>query len=154
MTYAVIRVRGTVNVKPDIKDTMKILRLNQVNHCVFLQKTDSHQGMLQKIKDYVTWGEISPETLAKIIIRRGKLKGNEKLSDSYIKKNSDFKSLMSFAKAVSKGETRYCDLKNVKPLIRLHPPRKGYEGVKRSFRAGGALGYRGSDINDLIERMI
>ena len=71
MTYAVIRVRGSVNVREDIKDTLKMLRLNRVNHLVFLPENDSYAGMLQKVKDYVTWGEIKPETLAKIIIRRG-----------------------------------------------------------------------------------
>jgi large subunit ribosomal protein L30 len=42
----------------------------------------------------------------------------------------------------------------VKPVLRLHPPIKGYEGVKRSFSEGGALGYRGKEIEKLIQRMI
>jgi large subunit ribosomal protein L30 len=89
-----------------------------------------------------------------MIIHRGKLVGDKKLSDKYLKENSDFKSIMSFAKAISTGETKYSDLKDIKPIIRLHPPRKGYEGIKRSFQVGGALGYRGDEINTLIDRMI
>jgi large subunit ribosomal protein L30 len=111
-------------------------------------------GMINKVKDYVTWGEIKPDTLAKMIIYRGKLMGDKPLSDKYIKSHSDFKSIMSFAKAVSQGMARYQDIKDIKPVIRLHPPKKGFEGVKRSFKAGGALGYRGENINDLIDRMI
>ena len=154
MTYAVIRIRGTVNVRTDIKDTLMMLRLNRVNHCVLLPETDSYSGMLQKVKDYVTWGEIAPETLAKMIIHRGRLIGDKKISDKYIKANTEYKSLMSFAKAVASGETRFQDLKEIKPVVRLHPPKKGYEGVKRSYKVGGALGYRGKEINELIERMI
>ncbi len=154
MTYAVIRVRGTVNVKSDIKDTLKILRLNRVNHCVLLPKSKSYSGMLQKVKDYVTWGEIMPETLAKMILYRGRLMGDKKISDRYIKANTKYKSIMSFAKAVSQEEAKYQDLKDIKPVIRLHPPRKGYEGIKRSYKSGGALGYRGEDINEIIGRMI
>ena len=154
MTYVVVRVRGSVNVKSDILDTMKMLRLNKVNHCVIIPESETYLGMLQKVKDYVTWGEIKPEVLAKMIIHRGKLVGDIKITDSFIKSNSDFKSIMSFSKAVTSGETRYQDLKDIKPVIRLHPPRKGYEGVKRSFRVGGALGYRGDKINTLIDRMI
>ncbi|MEE9150637.1 MAG: 50S ribosomal protein L30 [Thermoplasmata archaeon] len=154
MTYAVIRVRGTVNVKPDIKDTLKILRLNRVNHCVLLPKSKSYSGMLQKVKDYVTWGEIMPETLAKMILHRGRLMGDKKISDRYIKANTNYKSIMSFAKAVSQEEAKYQDIKDIKPVIRLHPPRKGYEGIKRSYKSGGALGYRGEDINEIIGRMI
>ncbi|MCK5561102.1 MAG: 50S ribosomal protein L30, partial [Thermoplasmata archaeon] len=41
-----------------------------------------------------------------------------------------------------------------KPIIRLHPPRKGYEGIKRAYTVGGALGYRGKKINELLARMI
>ncbi|UCE75162.1 MAG: 50S ribosomal protein L30 [Methanomassiliicoccales archaeon] len=154
MTYAVIRVRGSVNVTSEIKDTLNMLRLNRVNHCVILPETKSYLGMLQKVKDYVTWGEIKPETLAKLLIRRGKRVGNNKITDSFIKKNTKYKSVMSFAKAISKGEAKFKDLKDLKATIRLHPPRKGYEGVKRSYKAGGALGYRGADINALIERMV
>ena len=33
MTWAVIRVRGEVNVKPKIRETMRLLRLNRGNHC-------------------------------------------------------------------------------------------------------------------------
>ena len=35
-----------------------------------------------------------------------------------------------------------------------YPPLKGYEGNKRSWKNGGALGYRGEAINDLISRML
>ncbi len=38
MVYAVIRVRGTVNIKPDIKKTMQLLRLTRANHCVLLEE--------------------------------------------------------------------------------------------------------------------
>jgi len=43
-----------------------------------------------------------------------------------------------------------------KKFFRLQPPRKGFgrKGTKRMFSAGGALGYRGEKINDLITRMI
>ncbi len=61
---------------------------------------------------------------------------------------------MAYAKALAKEEVEYKDLKNIKPVIRLHPPRKGYEGLKRSYSEGGALGYRGRDIDALIDRML
>jgi large subunit ribosomal protein L30 len=46
------------------------------------------------------------------------------------------------------------DLEKGKPIFRLHPPVKGYEGNKRSYKNGGALGYRGEAINALIARML
>lgn len=154
MSYAVIRVRGTVNIRKDIKDTLKMLRLNRVNHCVILPENHSFDGMLQKTKDYVTWGELKPEMLAKLILKRARLENGKGVTDSYIKKNTKYKSIIAFSKAVCEGKENFADLEMVKPVVRLHPPIKGYEGIKRSFAEGGALGYRGSEINELIDRMI
>lgn len=154
MTYAAIRVRGTVNIRGDIKDTLMMLRLNRVNHCVILPADPSTEGMLQKVKDYITWGELRPEVLAKLILRRGRLESGKHITDSYVKKNTEFKSLIAFSKAVCEGKERFTDLEAVKSVIRLHPPIKGYEGIKRTFVEGGALGYRGDKINDLVDRMI
>ena len=55
--------------------------------------------------------------------------------------------------ASKKGKTVMRDVPGLKPLFRLHPPRKGYEGIKRSFKEGGALGYRAEKINALLRRM-
>lgn len=43
-----------------------------------------------------------------------------------------------------------------KSFFRLNPPRKGFgrKGIKRPFKVGGALGYRGDKINDIIKRMV
>ena len=48
------------------------------------------------------------------------------------------------------------DGKKIKPFFRLNPPAKGFgrKGIKVSFKAKGALGYRADKINDLIKRMI
>ncbi len=154
MTYAVIRVRGTVNVRGDIKDTLKMLRLNRANHCVILPAEPSIEGMLRKVKDYVTWGEMKPDVLAKLILKRGRLESGKKITDAYVKKNTEFKSLIAFSKAICEGKEKFTNLEAMKPVIRLHPPLKGYEGIKRSFVEGGALGYRGDKINDLVDRMI
>ena len=63
MSWAVVRVRGQINVKPKIKETMRLMRLNRVNHCVIIPENDTYQGMLNIIKDYVTWGESTPKPL-------------------------------------------------------------------------------------------
>ena len=41
----------------------------------------------------------------------------------------------------------------LKPVLRLHPPRKGYKTTKRTFPQGGALGYYGQEINTLLYKM-
>ena len=57
--YVIIRLRGSVNTKPGIKDTLKMLRLNQINHCVVVPDTPNYKGMIQKTKDYIAFGPIN-----------------------------------------------------------------------------------------------
>ncbi|MBA3043985.1 50S ribosomal protein L30 [archaeon] len=152
-TLAVIMIRGGININRGIKDTLKMLNLTKVNHCVFIPETKEYKGMLQKVKDYVTWGEIDSDTLTEMIKERGRLKGDKPVTDKYIEENG-YISIKKFVDSVIEGEVKYSFLKDVKPVIRLHPPRKGLEGIKRSYAIGGALGYRGKEINELLRRMI
>jgi large subunit ribosomal protein L30 len=155
MTLAVIRVRGSLRVKPPIKETLKLLRLNSVNHCVIIPDNPEYKGMLQKAKDYITWGEIDMETLADLIKQRAKIDGGSTMTDEFIKSRSSFKNAEELAIAVIDNDFKFKDLEGAKPVFRLSPPNKGgYEGIKRHFSVGGALGYRGEKINDLLRRMI
>ncbi len=155
MMLAVIRVRGTVNIKPDIKYTMELLRLGRPNHCVVIPDSPNNVGMLRKVKDYVTWGEVDEETLEELIRTRGRLEGDLPMTDDHIKKNTSFKTVKDLSKAMVDGKTKVAEVPKMKRVFRLNPPRRGgYEGIKRAFKVGGALGYRGEDINDLIRRMV
>ena len=152
--YAVIRVRGRTGVRRDINDTLKMLNLTRVNHCVLIPGTPPYIGMLQKVKDYVTWGEINQEVLVKLIKTRGRLYGNKKITDEYIKERTGYENIEKFSKAMLDKRALYKDIPDVKPVFRLHPPVHGWEKTKRHFTEGGALGYRGEKINDLILRML
>ena len=91
MAYAVIRVRGQPDVNKDIEYTMNLFGLYRVNHCSIVPDNPVTKGMLQKIKDYVTYGEVTPETLAQMIRVRGRLSGDRAITDEYLAENSDFK---------------------------------------------------------------
>ncbi len=152
MSWAVVKVRGSINVKPKIKETMKLMRLNRVNHCVIVPENETYDGMLKIIKDYVTWGEVDVETTELMLESSGKTSGNAIFTKKELK-DSSFKTMKALAKNLSEGKVVMRDVPKLKPIFRLHPPRKGYEGIKRSFKEGGALGYRGEKINKLIRRM-
>lgn len=154
MVYAVVRVRGTVNVKPNIKKTMQLLRLTRTNHCVLVEENPVSKGMLQIIKDYTTWGEINKEMLSKLISSRGMLVGDKPITDEYLKSATSYSSIEKLSEAILDNTVKYKDIPDVKPLFRLNPPKKGYRTVKRSFMNRGSLGYRKEKINALIERML
>ncbi len=151
--YAIIRLRGSVNTKPEIKDTLKMLRLNQINHCVVVPDTPNYKGMIQKVKDYVAYGTINADTLALILENRGRIVGGDRLTDEYVAQNSGFKSIREFAEALVSGRAAMSDVSGLNPVFRMHPPRKGHAGLKRTFQQGGALGNYGEDISLLVEKM-
>lgn len=151
--YAVVQVRGIVNTRRDIKDTLKMLRLHHINHCVLVPDTPETVGMIRKVKDYVAYGEVDAATIETLLRTRGRIIGNVALTDEYIKANSTFSSIEEFAKALANSETRLRDIPGLKPVLRLHPPRKGYKTTKRTFVQGGALGYYGQEINALLYKM-
>ncbi len=60
---AAVRVRGLVGIKKEIKDTLDMLKLYRKNYCVVLDDTVTSRGMLNKVKDFITWGVIDEETI-------------------------------------------------------------------------------------------
>ena len=151
---AVIRLRSDINANIEVKDTLKHLRLNKINHCVLIPEEKTYDGMLHKVKDYVTWGEIKKEVLTNMIIKRGRLTGNRTYDNKYVKENTKSDSMIKYAEAIIAGKEKYSDLKDVQPLFRLHPPIKGHKAIKKGFNQGGDLGYRKEDINNLILKML
>ncbi|WXG42840.1 MAG: 50S ribosomal protein L30 [Promethearchaeati archaeon SRVP18_Atabeyarchaeia-1] len=151
----VLRLRGDVDVRDEIRQTLKMLKLHKVNHATLVEHSESYLGMLQKVKDYATWGEVSVATLEKLLVKRGRVAGNEPLNDKYVTSNSKFGSVKKFTEALATSKASVKDLRGLKPVFRLHPPRGGFDWKKKhSFKEGGELGYRGKDINRLLEKMI
>jgi len=151
---AVVRVRGDIGTRQDVRDTLRMLGLTRVNHCILIDDSPTYKGMLQKAKDVITWGEVSKDTLDALLRKRGRLVGDKKLSDEYVKSSTQFPSIGEFAEAIHSGKVELSAMPELKKVFRLRPPRKGYEATKRPFRDMGSLGYRGEKINDLLARMI
>ena len=141
--FVVVMVRGVVGTNRKLKDTLMMLRLHRINHCVIVPKNQNYDGMLHKARDFITWGEIDKETLEKLISKRGRFTGDKRVSDlNYAKELAQF--ILSGKPVKETG---------IKPVFRLSPPSKGYKSTKALYPKG-SLGYRGERINELIKRMI
>lgn len=114
---AAVRVRGKPDMRPKIRDALKILNLRAVNHCCVYEDNETMRGNLKKVSQFVTWGEIRKDLLEELKKHKGK------------------------------------DVE-LPAVFRLSPPKGGWNGKKHPYKKGGALGYRGEEIGDLIERMI
>jgi large subunit ribosomal protein L30 len=151
---AVVRIRGTISALREARETLTLLRLDHTNHAILIDDRPSYKGMLQKVNSYVTWGEVTKETVVAMLEKRARLAGNKKLTQEYLEKLG-FKTFEELADAIIAGKVEHGKLPFMTPLFKLHPPSKGFKGnVKKSFKAGGEAGYRGEAINDLVKRMI
>jgi len=151
--FAVIRIRGTAQVRKDIEDTLNFLRLKRVNNCVLIPETKEYNGMLQKAKDYITWGNIDKKILTKLIQGRCKVTGDKKIDEKLLKKITGFDTFEKFSEALMKEKAKLKDYKEIKKVFKLNPPKRGFKSTKLPFPKGD-LGNRKEKINELIERMI
>ena len=140
--YAVIRIRGLVGLREEFADTMAMLRLHRKMHCVLIKNDENMLGMIRKVKDYVTWGEISDDVLKSIVEKRGRKPGNQRLSPEEVKKV-----LESLKANGTVGE-------GFVPVFRLSPPSKGFKKSIKHHYPKGEVGYRADKINELLVRMI
>ncbi|MEM2098620.1 MAG: 50S ribosomal protein L30 [Candidatus Bathyarchaeia archaeon] len=149
-----VRVRGTVSAQRETRSTLDMLNLKRTNHAVLVDDRPSFVGMLRQVQAYVTWGEVSAETVLLLLQKRGRLAGGKKLTDAYVEKLG-YKSLSDLAVAIANCKAEYWKLPGVQPVFRLSPPSKGFKGkTKKSYRTGGEAGYRGEAIAELLKRMV
>jgi len=67
-----IRIKGLVGINEDIKETLFRLRLRRKYSCVVVEPTKENLGMLKKVRNFVSFGEISKETYDELLKKRGK----------------------------------------------------------------------------------
>lgn len=150
-----VRVRGAHGMRRNILDTLKLLSLHSVNHAVVVPATESISGMINKVKDYIAYGQIDADTMTLLMKKRGLIVGNLPLTDEHVQSNTDFKSINDLAKAIVNAKVKVREIRGLKPVFRLHPPKGGHRGsIKKSIQAGGVLGNHGDKINIMLRKMI
>ena len=95
--FAIVRLRGEVNLRPEIKSTLAMLHIHRVNHCIVVKEDPHYRGMIQKVKDYVAWGKIDDDTLALLLEKRGRLSANRRLTEQFLKENTSYSSFKELA---------------------------------------------------------
>lgn len=132
-----------------------MLNLTRANHANLVIGNPSVMGMLQKVKDYTTWGEPSEDTILLLLKERAELKSGERLTETNINEKLGYPSIQKLAEALYNTAVGLDKIPGLKPTFRLHPPKHGFKGSKgKQFLAGGETGYRGKAINNLLRRMI
>jgi large subunit ribosomal protein L30 len=151
---AVVQLRGEVDMTGETQDTLEMLNLHRVNHCALVPDTDAYRGMITKVNDYTAYGEPSQATLATLIEKRGEpLEGSDEIDDEWVTEFTDYDDVGDLAAALLDDETTLRE-QGLAPVLRLHPPRGGHDGLKHPTKEGGQLGKHDTEqIDELLKAM-
>jgi large subunit ribosomal protein L30 len=149
---AVVQLRGEIDMGQGQRDTLDMLNIGRVNHAALVPETDTYDGMVAKVNDFVAHGEPSAETLALVLETRAEaLDAEADVDEEYLAEETDYDSFEALAEALLEEETTLRE-QNISPTLRLHPPRGGHDGIKHPDSTSGELGPH-EDIDPLLEAM-
>ncbi|QDX40776.1 50S ribosomal protein L30 [Salarchaeum sp. JOR-1] len=151
---AVVQLRGDVNMRETVEDTLDMLNIHSVNHCALVPETDTYQGMVAKVNDYVAYGEPSEDVLVTLLEKRAEpLEGDADVDDEWLAENTEYDAIEDLAAALLDEETTLRE-QGLAPVLRLHPPRGGHKGIKQPQADGGQLGkHTTEEIDSLLTEM-
>jgi large subunit ribosomal protein L30 len=152
MAWMIVRVRGSIHANRGIVETLKLLHLTRANHATVVAEEPSFRGMLTKVQGYVTWGEADPATVGSLLAARGTTADGRRLTAETLRDVVHVAGVPELSKAVSERGLLRVD--GLAPLVRLKAPTGGWGSTKKPYGLGGALGYRGKAINELVGRMV
>jgi large subunit ribosomal protein L30 len=154
MMKAVVQIRGEVDMSGATQDTLEMLNIHSVNHCALVPETPAYEGMITKVNDYVAHGEPSREVVETLLRKRAEpIEGDADVDDEWVSENTEYDDVESLATALVDEETKLRD-EGLAPVLRLHAPRKGHEGIKHPTKEGGQLGkHTTEEIDDLLTAM-
>ncbi|WP_231185217.1 50S ribosomal protein L30 [Haladaptatus sp. DYF46] len=151
---AVVQIRGEVNMDQDVRDTLSMLNIHKVNHCALVPESETYRGMITKVNDFVAHGEPDRDVLETVLSKRAQpLEGSDDVDDEWIAENTDYDDIADLVGALLDDETTLRE-QGLTPVLRLHPPRGGHEGIKHPTKEGGQLGkHTTEEITTLLKAM-
>jgi len=149
----VIRIRGTVNIRYDVRKTFELLKLKKRYSATIVPKNDYYLGMLNLAKDHIAWGELNFATTKLLITKRGRTLFGKPVDESTAKAEG-FESLDKLINGIIDGSIQINKFKLIKHYFNLAPPRGGFKrSTKKPYKVGGVLA-ENKDILSLVSRMI
>lgn len=149
----VIRIRGSMETREKVEHTLQQMRLTRKNHATLIEDNAQTKGALTLTKDFITWGPANEQTIALLLSKRARVEGNKPLTDAYLAKNSKYKTVAEFAKALA-GSEKLSAVKGLKPIFRLNPPKGGFGSIKTAFPKGSLGPRKAEQISALTAKMV
>ncbi|KII63840.1 60S ribosomal protein L7 [Thelohanellus kitauei] len=156
----VLRIKGIPKVPPDVKKTLQLLRLRQINNAIFVKINKATINMLRLVEPYITWGYPSLKTVRELVYKRGHAKVNSCripiTSNSIIEEHLGKFNIICMEDLVHEIYTvgeHFKEASNFLWPFKLSSPRGGFVKKRTHFVVGGDFGNREKYINKLVNAM-
>ncbi len=127
MSLIVIRITGQIDLPSKIKETLFRMRVRRKYAAVLMEDNELNRKLLNKARNFVAYGTISPEMLKELIKKRG----------------------------LPIDKSKPLTPENMKPFFRLHPPVGGIDAKKHfGVTSKAVLGDHKEKIDELVRRML
>merc|ERR1712099_190115 len=157
----VMRIRGINQVSPKVKKVLQLLRLRQINNCVFIKMNKATQNMLRICEPYITYGSPNLKAVRDLVYKRGfvKVDGNRTpiTSNDIIEGKLGKMGIICVEDLIHEVFTVGPNFKYASNFLwpfKLNNPTGGWRKKTNHFVEGGDFGCREYKINDLLKKMI
>merc|ERR1719511_320494 len=157
----VIRIRGINGIHPRPRKVLQLFRLRQINNGVFMKLNKATLNMLKIVEPYVAWGVPNLKTVRELIYKRGYGKVDRQripLTDNaVIEKQLGGKDILCMEDLIHEVFTVGSNFKSASNFLwpfKLNTPNGGWRRKYNHFNDGGDFGYRDSQIDALVKKMI
>ncbi len=149
----VVNMRGLVNTRTPVRETLQQLRLLRRFNATIVPDTEIFRGMLQSAKEHLAWSELDAATAENLLTKRAESSNGNKVEASVLK-GSGFSSFADLAAALASGKASLSQELGFRQFFRLSPPKGGFSrSIRRQFGEGGILGPN-RELAKLVNKMI
>ena len=157
----VVRIVGIIGLPPKAKKILQLLRLRQLNNCVFVRSNAATLQMLRIVSPYVAFGYPNLKTVRELVYKRGFAIVNKQrlpITDNIIvEKNLGQYGIICVEDIVHELFTcgkHFSETNRFLYPFQLNSARGGMSNKRRHVVEGGVSGNQEEMINKLVNKMI
>jgi len=157
----VIRIRGINGIHPRPRKVLQLFRLRQINNGVFVRLNKATLNMLKIAEPYVTWGVPNLKTVKELIYKRGYGKVNHQriplTENSVVQSELGKRDIICVEDLIHEILTVGPQFKYASNFLwpfKLSNPLGGWRRKYNHYNDGGDYGFRDTQIDALVRRMI
>ncbi|CAD8057204.1 unnamed protein product [Paramecium sonneborni] len=157
----VVRIRGINTLNPQVRQTLRLLKLRQLHNAAFVRVNKATIEMIRKVEPYVTYGYPSRTVIKNLVYKRGYAKVNGQripiTNNNVVEQQLGKFGIHCVEDLIHEITTVGPHFKEANRFLwafKLRGPRGGFIAKRRSFINQGDWGNREDLINDLVKRMI